>query len=155
MRKYDLGEKEELIAPCGMNCSVCASYLALKNDLKSKNIKIPYCHGCRPRQKNCAFIKKRCKLLLDNKVEFCYQCRDFPCERLKKLDKRYKMRYKMSMIDNLNYIKKNSMTKFLDKEKVKWECSNCGETISCHNGICFNCGLDLLKNKKKLYRWED
>lgn len=26
---------EELIAPCGMNCDVCAGYLAMKNDLKS------------------------------------------------------------------------------------------------------------------------
>jgi hypothetical protein len=29
------------------------------------------------------------------------------------------------------------------------------DAIFCHNGICFNCGLDKLKNKEKLYRWED
>lgn len=28
--------EEKLIAPCGMNCGVCASYLAMKNDLKNK-----------------------------------------------------------------------------------------------------------------------
>ena len=27
--------EEVLIAPCGMNCGFCSSYLAMKNDLKS------------------------------------------------------------------------------------------------------------------------
>jgi len=48
----------DLIAPCGMNCALCASYLALVNDLKSKGIKISYCTGCRARNKKCAFMKK-------------------------------------------------------------------------------------------------
>ena len=32
---------------------------------------------------------------------------DFPCRRLKELDKRYHTRYHMSIIDNLNYIKEH------------------------------------------------
>jgi hypothetical protein len=77
--------KKELIAPCGMNCAVCSGYLALKHDVKSKGIRMPYCQGCRPRDKKCAFLKKRCELLLDNKVRFCYECNDFPCERLRRI----------------------------------------------------------------------
>ena len=34
-------------------------------------------------------------------------------------------------------------------------CPECGETISCHNGICYSCGLEKLKNKKKIHTWED
>ncbi|MFC1995459.1 DUF3795 domain-containing protein [Chloroflexota bacterium] len=49
---------EELIAPCGMNCGICSGYLASKYDIKSKGIKMPYCIGCRPRDKKCAFLKK-------------------------------------------------------------------------------------------------
>jgi hypothetical protein len=30
--------EEQVIAPCGMNCGVCASYLAMKNDLKKKGL---------------------------------------------------------------------------------------------------------------------
>jgi predicted amidophosphoribosyltransferase len=59
------------------------------------------------------------------------------------------------MIENLKYIKENGIRQFLDREKERWKCPACGGTISCHNGICFNCGLELLKNKKKRYRWED
>ena len=35
--------KKELVAPCGMNCAVCSGYLALKHDVKSKGVKMPYC----------------------------------------------------------------------------------------------------------------
>jgi hypothetical protein len=146
---------EELIAPCGMNCAICSGYLAFKHDVRSKGIRMPYCKGCRPRDKKCAFLKKECELLLNNKVHFCYDCDIFPCERLIHLDKRYRTNFKMSMIENLEFIKKNGIQKFLEKEEDKWKCPRCGGIISCHNGICFDCGLDELKNKGKLYRWED
>jgi len=147
--------REELIAPCGMDCAVCSSYLALKNDVKAKGVKMAYCKGCRPRDKKCAFLKKKCEILLKNKVRFCYECEEFPCENLEHIDKRYQTFFRMSLIDNLKLIKKHGLTKFLDSQKKKWQCPNCGEVICCHNGICFSCDLEKLKNKKKRYRWED
>jgi hypothetical protein len=45
--------REKLIAPCGMNCGICSGYLASKYDIESKGIKMPYCIGCRPRDKKC------------------------------------------------------------------------------------------------------
>jgi hypothetical protein len=146
---------EELIAPCGMNCGICSGYLAARYDVKSKGIKMPYCTGCRPRNKQCAFLKKRCSLLLEGKVQYCYECKDYPCERLVHLDKRYRSLFRMSMVENLEYIRDNGITQFLEREDEKWRCPECGAVICCHNGICFNCGLSKLKNKKKLYRWED
>ena len=147
--------EEQLVAPCGMNCAICSGYLALKHDLKSRGIKMPYCEGCRPRGKECAFLKKPCKLLMDKKVKYCYECKDFPCERLRRLDCRYQTNFRMSMIDNLDLIKKNGMPAFLGKENEKWKCQKCGGVVCCHNGICFDCGLNELKGKKRLYRWED
>ena len=147
--------REELIAPCGMDCVVCSSYLALKNDVRTKGVRMAYCKGCRPRDKKCAFLKKKCELLLKNKVRFCYECEEFPCENLEHIDKRYQTFFRMSLIDNLKLIKKHGLTKFLDSQKKKWQCPNCGEVICCHNGICFSCDLEKLKNKKKRYRWED
>jgi hypothetical protein len=147
---------EELIAPCGMNCAVCSSYLAMKNDLKEKGIGRAYCAGCLPRGKNCAFMKKQCDLLGKGLVRFCYECGDFPCRRLKTLDKRYSTFYHMSMIDNLEYIKEHGIKQFLGKEREKWRCPECGQLICCHNGICFKCGVNkLMDKKKKRYRWED
>jgi len=147
--------EEKLIAPCGMNCGICSGYLAVKYDVKSKGIKMPYCIGCRPRDKECSFLKKRCDLLLLGQVQYCYECDDFPCVRLKSIDKRYRTHYRMSMIDNLEFIEENGIINFLEQEAEKWRCPECGAEICCHNGICFNCGLNKLKRKKKRYRWED
>jgi hypothetical protein len=146
--------EEKLIAPCGMNCGVCVSYLAMKNDLKKKGFGKSYCSGCIPRGKNCAFIKKQCDLLGKGLVRFCYDCQNLPCRRLNALDKRYRTFYHMSMIENLDFIKEHGIGKFLEKEAAKWRCSECGEVICCHNGLCFNCSLDKLR-QKKTYRWDE
>ena len=144
--------KEELIAPCGMNCAICVSYLAKKNDLKKKGFQKSYCEGCLPRGKNCTFLKKQCDLLGKGLVRFCYECKDFPCARLKALDKRYRTKYHMSMIENLEFVKEHGMGKFLEKEEKKWRCPGCGEMICCHNGLCLNCEIGKLQKNKK-YRW--
>jgi hypothetical protein len=147
--------EEILIAPCGMNCALCSSYLAQKHDLKKQGILRSYCAGCRPRGKNCAFMKKNCELLAKGLVKYCYECADFPCRRLKALDKRYSTKYHMSMIENLQYIRDNGIKEFLGKEAEKWKCPECGGTVCCHNGLCFKCGVDKLKAKRYKYKWGD
>ena len=149
-----LGDSE-LVAACGMNCALCASNLALKNELKNKGIRMPYCTGCRPRNKQCSFIKKSCSKLLNGKVTFCYECADFPCKNLAGLDARYSSRYHMSMVENLRFIKEHGMEEFLKMQQEKWKCPTCGGLISCHNGLCFHCDLEKLKAKKQVYRWKD
>jgi hypothetical protein len=144
-----------LVAPCGMNCTLCASYQALKNDVNSKGLRISTCKGCRPRNKQCAFIKKRCPKMLKGEVKFCFECTDFPCHTLETLSARYKVRYRMSMIENLQCIKEKGMAKFLKAQAEQWRCSRCGGTICCHNGLCFNCDLEQLKSRTKKYYWVD
>lgn len=136
--------EQDLIAPCGMNCALCSSYLAMKNDVKSKGVKMPYCQGCRPRGKQCAFIKKRCSLLMEGKVEHCFECDDFPCRNLEHLDKRYRTNFSMSMIANLEMIRDKGIEEFLKDQHDKWKCSKCHQMICCHNGLCFICDLSQL-----------
>ncbi|HIH02250.1 TPA: DUF3795 domain-containing protein [Thermoplasmata archaeon] len=145
--------ERHLVAPCGMNCNICAGYLASKHDVKAKGIRLMYCIGCRPRDKNCAFLKRGCELLRKGKVEYCYECDDFPCDRLSAMDKRYREDFRMSEIENLEYIRDHGIEGFLRAEEYKWRCPRCGGVTSCHNGICFECGLEELRSKKKKYRW--
>ena len=127
--------KPKLIAPCGMNCAICLGYLRDKNT----------CPGCRLMGKNNSdycrkCIIKHCKILKKNNWKFCSdKCKKYPCLRLRNLDKRYRTKYKMSMIDNLEYIKKNGIRKFIVKEKKRWACK-CGSTICVHRWYCLNCG---------------
>jgi hypothetical protein len=146
---------EMLIAPCGMNCAICSRYLAFKNDVRSKGIRMAYCSGCRQRNRQCAFLKKKCSLLLNNGVNYCYECNSFPCEQLEKLDKRYRKFFRMSMIENLESIKKSGISHLLNKQRGLWRCPECSGVVCCHNGICFDCGLDKLAHAKNLYRWQD
>lgn len=127
--------KISLIAPCGMNCGVCLAYLRDKNK----------CPGCRVGNKNksksCLNCKiKNCKELKNKNLKFCFSCTLFPCDRIKRLDKRYRIKYNMSMIENLENIKKLGVRKFVRNEKLRWACSQCGGTICVHRGYCFNCG---------------
>jgi len=98
-----------LIAPCGMNCAICSAFLAYKNNIPKKARSITYCKGCRPRNKQCAFLKKKCKddlKLLKGEIDFCFECNFYPCEQLIRIDEKYKREYKMSMIENLELIKR-------------------------------------------------
>lgn len=128
--------KPELIAPCGMNCGICLGFFGYTMNDKKRKME---CTGCRPSGKSCAFIKKHCKKLLKKEVEYCYECKDFPCETLEALDKRYREKYDMSMIENLKFIKKEGMERFLEQQKEKYKCPKCGGVICVHNKKCYSC----------------
>ena len=128
--------KPELIAPCGMNCAICVTYFGYT--LNGKRRKVP-CVGCRSRNRDCAFLKKHCDLLATRKVEYCYECDEYPCERLERLDRGYKKRYHISMIDNLNFIQQHGMKSFLKQQTTTYQCPECGETTCVHTGRCYAC----------------
>jgi hypothetical protein len=123
-----------MISPCGMNCAICMAYLREKN----------HCNGCRSTSGykstscfNC--LIRNCGLLEKTNSKFCFDCAAFPCSRLKHLDKRYRLRYRMSMLENLEFIKKSGVENFAEKEFTRWRCLTCGGTICVHKGYCLSC----------------
>lgn len=121
---------EILIAPCGMNCSICIAYLRERNK----------CPSCRGSDVKKPITRVECKIkICKNLNTFCYECEKFPCDNLKHLDKRYRTKYNMSMIENLENIKKLGIEEFLKNEEIRWICTECGGTICVHKGVCFNC----------------
>ncbi len=126
----------ELIAPCGMNCGICVAFFGYT--MKGEKRKHA-CKGCRLRSSLCAFIKKQCAKLATRQIEYCFECTDFPCENLTTLDKRYRTKYSMSMIENLEYIQINGIKQFLKHEEERWKCPACGGIICIHNKTCYFC----------------
>jgi ribosomal protein S27AE len=64
-----------------------------------------------------------------------------PCEKLAHLDKRYRERYGMSMVENLKMFREKDLEEFLESQVKKYGCPNCGIGVVCvHDGKCFNCG---------------
>lgn len=130
---------KELIAQCGMNCGICSAYLAYSHNIPKKKGKISHCIGCRPRNKQCAFLKKRCEILKNNEIDFCYKCKEFPCKNLRHIVNGYIKRYNYSFIDNLISVRDNGLDKFIRDEKNKYKCTRCGDTICIHNKKCYSC----------------
>ena len=83
---------------------------------------------------------RNCEIIQKGKVKYCFECDNFPCKNLRQLDKRYRTKYNMSEIENLEYIKKNGIRKFVSNEKTRWACSKCGGTICVHKGYCHSYG---------------
>ncbi len=65
-------------------------------------------------------------------VKYCFCCDSFPYDRLNRLDKRYRTKYGMSMIDNLENIRKFGIKHFIRNEKERWSCPECGEILCVH-----------------------
>ena len=103
---------QNLIAPCGMNCAICKAHLREHNP----------CHGCSEAQKNKPKTRVYCRLRVCGKRtgKFCCDCPEFPCDRLKHLDHRYRTKYGMSEIENLEFIRKNGIREFVAAEHKRW-----------------------------------
>lgn len=76
---------------------------------------------------------------------YCFECNDFPCKRLKDLDKRYRTKYHMSMIENLIYIRDHGIELFLENENHRWQCPECSAVVCVHKSNCLSCGAGIFE----------
>ena len=128
---------KELIAPCGMNCAICSRYLSYVNNLNRSQ-----CIGCRPRNKKCMYLFRKCTGInnaLKGNAVFCFECGQYPCKQINRMDDRYRKNYMMSIKDNLELINKRGINKFINEQYENFLCSKCGGLISVHNRKCFKC----------------
>lgn len=124
-----------LIAPCGMNCALCHAYVREKKS----------CPGCRgsddAKSKSCLTCRiKSCGKIAKGGIKYCFGCDDYPCARLRHLDKRYRTNYGMSMIENLDAIRSLGIRRFIEMEKKRWACPACGKLLCVHKPVCLSCG---------------
>ncbi|XHH08411.1 MAG: DUF3795 domain-containing protein [Candidatus Bathyarchaeia archaeon] len=126
----------KLFARCGINCRTCVGFFGYTLNGERQTP----CGGCQTRQATCNFYENNCKHPeLKNKIQHCYECADFPCENLKKIDQDYSKKYGLSIIENLNYIKLKGMAAFLEREREQWKCPNCGGVLCVHTKRCYTC----------------
>jgi len=136
---------ENMIAPCGLDCSLCNEALKRENPcagcMGSDDNKPEFC------SKHCTIIN--CKNLVNNRFRFCTECMDYPCEFNNERESRYMSQYVMkeSPLSNLEDIKNIGINEFLTKQHERWTCKKCSGIICVHTGICSKCG--------ETYRAED
>jgi hypothetical protein len=137
-KKTEIPKYQGLIAPCGMNCGICIGHLRERKP----------CSGCfkkddknKPKQCRSCNIAN-CGLLAATKSGFCFDCEKYPCARLKRLDKRYRLNYGMSMIENLEAIKESGLDNFIQNEEKRWACKTCGAGLCVHRDFCLTCNTE-------------
>jgi Protein of unknown function (DUF3795) len=124
-----------LIAPCGLDCRLCSAYRRKRNG----------CLGCRSndgyKSKSCQQCPIRnCDKLAASGLKYCFQCTEFPCSLLTRLDKRYRSTYGVSTMENLERIRSFGIRRFIGEEKERWRCPGCCGLLSMHSQQCGNCG---------------
>ncbi len=117
-----------LTAPCGKDCFNCPLYRGEENEenreafLKRNNIPADkfMCKGCRENNGFCQGLEilgidGHCKMyqcIQNKKVEFCFECDEFPCARLQPLADRAERVPHSLKIFNLCMIQKMGVDKW-------------------------------------------
>lgn len=147
----------EMIAPCGLDCSLCKRALAQTDP----------CAGCRGSDEHKpAFCSSGCGIILcrrrkENGYVFCDECPDFPCDDVMEKEHRYTSKYPLceSPLQNLRSIRENGMEAFLESQRKQWTCPACGGVICVHTGACGQCGkrygAEVIRVNDDTWRIED
>lgn len=130
-----------LAAPCGFYCGTCRHYLAREKGLLEEKKLKHGCKGCRSQNKNCAWVKRDCEQLRKGRINFCYECREFPCANLGKLDQRHIRDDGLSLIDNLLLIQEIGVENWLREQEEEWKCPQCGSAVCVMDSECYDCGI--------------
>jgi len=116
-----------------MDCTVCYAHLRRRKPCPGcrgqDDAKPAHCRTCH--HKECAAEKG---------IDFCVDCPDFPCIRIRRLDKSYRQRYGVSLIEMTTRMKNVGAVAYLREQRAKWTCTDCGGVISLHDWTCSECG---------------
>jgi hypothetical protein len=118
-------ERLQMVAPCGIDCGICELYTCIENSELSDQLiasgipkeKIP-CAGCRGIQGNCPVIPETCATyhcVQEHNVQFCYECGEFPCNKLQPSADRANILPHNCKVFNLCTIKRDGVEKFAEE----------------------------------------
>ena len=114
-----------MVAPCGINCGDCECHKAKDNPslmdyLVGRGIKkeVLPCSGCRSIKGNCPVIAGTCATytcVTGRAIDFCYQCPEFPCEKLNPAADRANVLPHNLKVFNLCCIQQQGLDRWLEK----------------------------------------
>lgn len=132
MRMPDENIDSIMFAPCGMNCMVCYKHCSHKKP----------CAGCLNSDKGKPEHCRRCKIkdcVQKRSLSYCLECREYPCKLIKNLEKSYKKRYQASLMESSCFVQVYGLERFMEQQKTKYTCPQCGGIISLHDRECSEC----------------
>jgi len=141
-------ERIGLAAICGLYCGSCTLYIISQEEpdrlktIAEKHGVAPVdlmCEGCRS-SNTCPHCTKcdlrKCAEELE--IDFCINCKDYPCENLKHFQA--KMPHRIELWEDLERIQAVGALKWLNEVKEKYMCTECKTINSAYNIKCRKCG---------------
>ena len=121
-----------LFAPCGVNCMVCYKHCDAGTP----------CAGCLQDEKGKPAHCRKCKIkdcIREKRLAYCFECPGYPCPQIRYLDKSYRTRYGVSLMENSAFVKEHGPTAFMKRQQETYRCPVCGGIISLQDTVSSDC----------------
>lgn len=133
-------------APCGLYCGACGTILADKAgsvDILAKEWGMQpgqlVCHGCKTGTTgDCTF--RDC--VASKGIEYCFQCDTFPCDELVRF-RNDRASHHSVVLRNLRRMREIGVEQWLEEQRLRWSCPNCGAGSFWYDAECKMCGTPL------------
>ncbi len=153
--KKGVTDVTKVVGPCGLYCGTCAHYIAPReNDVELLNIicgvtGIPVeeirCDGClsdrlSPLCRVCGRGFRQCAE--EKNVTWCFQCPDFPCQRLKDFSDVHVVdgiSHHAKVIEDLKSMKEHGVEQWAREQEKASHCPQCGKRVYWFVHECRNC----------------
>ena len=151
------GNKENLVAVCGLNCGACPMYIATqsKDEEKQKALFKQFsagpmklkmedilCDGCIGGDRVASFCRdcaiRKCPNDKQD-VTRCSDCKDFPCSRITDFNNDG-MRHHAEVLSNLRGIKEMGIQEWAKYDEERWKCPKCKSPMAWYDTKCSKCG---------------
>lgn len=121
----DKKERFDFVAPCGIDCGTCELNICRDNPVLTKYLigrgipenRIP-CDGCRNIEGKCPVISGTCatySCITEKNHNFCFECSDFPCNKLNPAADRADVLPHNTKVFNLCTIQKKGVEEFVKR----------------------------------------
>jgi hypothetical protein len=142
---------KKLAAVCGLFCPACTVYIGTMEEparleMLAQRMKHPaeelHCHGCRS-ENRCFFCNSICtmsKCAADKGVDFCGQCREYPCNDLRSFQAA--MPHRIELWKSQERIRTAGYEPWLAEMVQHYSCQKCGTINSAYDMKCRKCGED-------------
>ena len=114
---------------CGIYCGACST---------------PGCKGCKIMDDShwspdCKFIK----CAQSKEIKACPLCSEYPCQDIIEFEHDGYIHHRTVLANGLR-IKEIGLVAWLDEQKKRWSCSECGRRYTWFEEKCQSCGSKLL-----------
>ena len=114
---------------CGIYCGACGSPGG--------------CNGCKVMNENhwspdCKYIK----CAQSKEIDACPLCSEYPCEDIMKFETDEHVHHK-TVLPNGRRIKETGLEAWLEEQKERWSCKECGRAYTWFEDKCKSCEAEL------------